>query len=192
MPIHASVRWRRFSTTSVRAPGSYHPHHRIRVLVRMAWTSAMATTRSPRCAVGRTIAPPRMRSFCSRLGGLLRRRRSARPPWGRRGDRSRGMRSCRRPAPPAARGYRVGRGCWFAGRIQRRQSCVDVHAASPKRQPRPTRRRRQSHSCEMTSDSTRHDGGLRRVGGSHQSHTAGSGTQRAIARYRPEDRRLCW
>jgi hypothetical protein len=28
-------------------------------------------------------------------------------------------------------GYRVRWGCWFAGRIQRRQSCVDVDAVSP-------------------------------------------------------------
>ena len=42
--------------------------------------------------------------------GLSERRRCARPPWGRRGDRFRRMRSCRSPAPPAARGYRVGAG----------------------------------------------------------------------------------
>ena len=61
------------------------------------------------------------------------RRRCARPPWGRRGDRSRGMRSCRSPAPARSTGRPgFGGGCWFAGRIQRRQSCVDVDAASPK------------------------------------------------------------
>jgi hypothetical protein len=31
-------------------------------------------------------------------------------------------------------GYRVGWGCWFAGRVRRCQSCVDVDAASPLRQ----------------------------------------------------------
>ena len=38
------------------------------------------------------------------------------------------------PSPSAARGYRVRWGCWFAGRIQRRQSGVDVDAVSPLRQ----------------------------------------------------------
>ena len=35
------------------------------------------------------------------------------------------------PLPSAARGYRVPWGCWFPERIQRRQSGVDVDAASP-------------------------------------------------------------
>ena len=40
------------------------------------------------------------------------------------------------PSPSAARGYRVRWGCWFAGRIQRRQSGVDVDAVSPIEQSR--------------------------------------------------------
>ena len=52
----------------------------------------------------------RLRGRSSRFPGLSERRRCARPPWGRRGDRFRRMRSCRSPAPPAARGYRVGAG----------------------------------------------------------------------------------
>jgi hypothetical protein len=39
------------------------------------------------------------------------------------------------PSPSAARGYRVPWGCWFPGRIQRRQSGVDVDAASPTQSP---------------------------------------------------------
>ena len=61
-------------------------------------------------------------------------RHSARPPRGRRGDRSYRMRSCRSPAPSAARPTGGRWGCWFAARIQRRQSCVDVDAASPNQQ----------------------------------------------------------
>ena len=42
--------------------------------------------------------------------------------------------AARVPAPASGRpGF--GGGCWFAGRIQRRQPCVDVDAASPTRQP---------------------------------------------------------
>jgi hypothetical protein len=66
------------------------------------------------------------------------RRRCARPPWGRRGDRSRGMRSCRSPAPPAARGYRVGRGLLVcradpaASVLRRRPCCEPVATVLPK------------------------------------------------------------
>ena len=63
-----------------------------------------------------------------------RSRRCARPPWDLLDNRPE---ECDRAAArrwSAERGYRVGRGCWFAGRIQRRQLCVDVDAASPIKQ----------------------------------------------------------
>ena len=75
-----------------------------------------------------------LRSSGADVRGRVPRRRSARAMRRRRGDRSRGLRSCRSPAPPAPRGYRVGRGCWFAPRIQRCQCCGDVDAASPTQQ----------------------------------------------------------
>ena len=41
------------------------------------------------------------------------------------------------PGAAYAAGVRVGRGCWFAPRIQRRQCCGDVDAASPLRRGGP-------------------------------------------------------
>lgn len=55
-------------------------------------------------------------------------------PVVRRGDRSRGMRSCRSPGAGQATGRPgFGGGCWCAGRSQRRQPRPDVDAARPKR-----------------------------------------------------------
>jgi hypothetical protein len=66
------------------------------------------------------------------------------------------------PRPGAARatGLPVWAGCWFAGRIQRRQSCGDVDAVSPKRK-------------RATSGSARRRGLRdRRVDGRHASGQA--------------------